>query len=62
MPGRRYFAGREPSLNHCLGVLHDGGQRQRAAAAVHLQRLRPSTPLFNVFAPAPLQQLWLSGA
>ncbi len=47
--GIRYIAGRPAeSLSGCLGVLREGAQRQRRAAAFEMARLRPGTPLFAV--------------
>lgn len=47
--GIRYIAGQPAeSLSGCLGVLREGAQRQRRAAAFELARLRPGTPLFAV--------------
>ncbi|MFM0049617.1 TIGR02270 family protein [Caballeronia grimmiae] len=54
--GRRYLCGAPPSKAHCIGVLKDGYQRQRTAAARHLCLLDPGTALFNCAAPAWRQQ------
>jgi uncharacterized protein (TIGR02270 family) len=61
-PGVRYFVGEPPSRDHCLGVLRDGYQRQRIAAAEHLCLLEPGRPLFNTAAPAWRQQRLLAQA
>ncbi len=58
--GTRYFMGRPLSREHCLQVLKEGFQRQRAAAALYLSLLQPGTPLFNWRAPAWRQQRWLA--
>ncbi|MDR5740972.1 MULTISPECIES: TIGR02270 family protein [unclassified Caballeronia] len=54
--GQRYLCGAPPSRAHCIGVLKDGYQRQRMAAARHLCLLDPGAPLFNCAAPAWRQQ------
>ncbi|WOB06083.1 TIGR02270 family protein [Piscinibacter gummiphilus] len=59
-PGTRYFVGEQPTLAHCLSVLKNGFQRQRAAAAEYLCLLKPGTPLFNVAAPAWRQERLLA--
>lgn len=47
--GIRYIAGQPAeSLSGCLGVLREGAQRQRRAAAFEMARLCPGTPLFAV--------------
>jgi len=53
--GVRHFMGQPPSPSHCLHVLRNGFQPQRAVAAHHLCLLNPGTPLFNVCAPARRQ-------
>ena len=58
-PGERYFMGAAPSWGHCMGVLRQGFQRQRMAAAEYLCLLRPGSKLFPVAAPAWRQQRWL---
>ena len=58
--GTRYFMGEAPSTGHCLGVLKNGFQRQRMAAATYLCLLAPGTPLFNTAAPAWRQQQLLA--
>ncbi|MDQ6683894.1 MAG: TIGR02270 family protein [Pseudomonadota bacterium] len=55
-PGRRYFAGGEPTPDRCLSVLRTGVQRERFAAAEHRTLATPGTPLFNVVAPSWRQQ------
>lgn len=59
-PGRRYFLGAPPTVEHCKHVLREGYQRQRIAAAEYLCLLTPGTPLFPTSAPAWRQQRWLS--
>ncbi|WBS00585.1 TIGR02270 family protein [Pseudoduganella sp. SL102] len=59
-PGVRYFMGQAPAVAHCQGVLRDGGQRQRIAAAEYLCLLQPGTKLFQTAAPAWRQARWLS--
>lgn len=54
--GRRYLCGAPPSKAHCIGILKDGYQRQRMAAARHLCLLEPGSVLFNCAAPAWRQQ------
>lgn len=58
-PGARYFMGEPPTPAHCLKVLGDGGQRQRAAAAEWLCLLQPGSALFGTAAPAWRQRIWL---
>jgi uncharacterized protein (TIGR02270 family) len=58
--GTRCFMGTAPSAEHCVRVLHDGGQRQRATAARGLCLARPGTPLFPVAAPAGRQRRQLA--
>jgi hypothetical protein len=48
-----------PSQERALDVLHNGFQRQRAAAAQWLALLRPGSKLFPVRAPARRQKRWL---
>jgi uncharacterized protein (TIGR02270 family) len=59
--GIRHFMGATLSRSHCLGVLRDGYQRQRIAAAYHRCLLDPGTPLFEWRAPAWRQQRELAG-
>jgi len=54
--GQCHFMGAPPDEAHCMRVLREGGQRQRAAAADHLCLLAPGTRLFPTHAPAWLQQ------
>lgn len=58
--GVRYFMGSVTARAHCLQVLKEGFQRQRAAAAQYLCLLDPGTPMFNTRAPAWRQQRWLA--
>jgi uncharacterized protein (TIGR02270 family) len=53
--GTRSFIGQPPEPAHCVAILREGFQRQRAAAAVHLCLLKPGTPMFNTAAPARRQ-------
>jgi hypothetical protein len=50
-----------PSRAHCIGILKNGFQRQRIAAAYHVCLLNPGTPLFEWRAPAWRQQRELAG-
>ncbi len=50
--GQRHFCGAPVSRHHALTVLRQGGQGQRAMAALHLCLLQPEAGLFSVFAPA----------
>ncbi|MDP9994087.1 uncharacterized protein (TIGR02270 family) [Variovorax boronicumulans] len=59
--GQRFFMGEPPGEGHCLRVLREGSQRQRAAASLHLSLMKPGTPLFPTAAPAWRQQRWLDG-
>jgi uncharacterized protein (TIGR02270 family) len=52
----RYFMGGLVAREHCLAVLGEGRQRQRALAANYLCLLAPGTPLFETRACARLQQ------
>jgi uncharacterized protein (TIGR02270 family) len=52
--------GAAPSAAHCVQVLREGGQRQRARAARALCLARPGTPLFPIAAPAARQRRLLS--
>jgi len=61
MPGVRHFSGAPISRSHCAGVLKNGYQRQRIAAAYHLSLLSPGTPLFEWRAPAWRQERELLG-
>jgi uncharacterized protein (TIGR02270 family) len=53
--GRRCLAGKPMTAESLLHVLETGRQPQRAAAALELAILRPGRPLFDVCAPAFLQ-------
>jgi len=57
--GARYLLGKPISQNHCVEVLKTGGQRQRVAASFEMALMQPSTPLFQVIAPAARQKAWL---
>jgi hypothetical protein len=50
--GARQFMGKQPSIDHCKGILKSGYQRQRIAAAQYLCSLQPGTVLFPTSAPA----------
>ena len=54
--GTRYLLGRPITPDHCLHVLVNGYQRQRAAAAIELAVIQTGMPLFAVHAPAAEQQ------
>jgi uncharacterized protein (TIGR02270 family) len=54
--GTRYLLGRPITPDHCLHVLINGNQRQRAAAALELALIQTGMPLFAVHAPAAEQQ------
>ncbi|MGJ7571615.1 TIGR02270 family protein [Variovorax sp. RB2P76] len=58
-PGVRLFMGQPVSPDGCTGVLREGFQRQRVAAALHLALLDARAPLFATSAPAWRQQRWL---
>lgn len=58
-PGMRLFMGQPVSPDGCTGVLREGFQRQRVAAALHLALLDARAPLFATSAPAWRQQRWL---
>ncbi|WP_248323971.1 MULTISPECIES: TIGR02270 family protein [unclassified Caballeronia] len=58
--GERYLCGAPPSKQHCIGILKDGYQRQRMAAARHLCLLDPGAALFNCAAPSWRQQRHLA--
>lgn len=51
--------GQPVSPDSCTGVLREGFQRQRVAAALHLALLDAHAPLFATSAPAWRQQRWL---
>lgn len=53
--GVRYLCGKPVGPANLIGVLKDGYQRQRAAAALELALLRPSDPMFEVRAPGRRQ-------
>jgi uncharacterized protein (TIGR02270 family) len=55
-PGIRYLLGHPITPDHCLHVLVNGYQRQRAAAALELALIQTGMPLFAVHAPAAEQQ------
>jgi len=59
VPGGRHFMGQPVSASSCAGVLREGFQRQRVAAALHLCLLDAGAPLFATSAPAWRQQRWL---
>ena len=59
---RRVFMGAVPTVEHCMHVLREGGQRQRAVAARHLCLVSPGTPMFAIAAPAWRQQRQLSAS
>jgi uncharacterized protein (TIGR02270 family) len=54
--GRRYLCGREISPASLVQTLHDGYQRQRAAAALELAMLEPARPMFEIRARADWQR------
>ncbi len=56
----RLFMGQAAGAPAAARVLHEGGQRQRALAAIALCLARPGTPLFNVAAPAWRQRRLLA--
>lgn len=58
-PGGCLFMGQPVSQDSCQGVLRQGFQRQRVAAALHLALLDARAPLFATSAPAWRQQRWL---
>lgn len=58
--GHRHFMGSQPDTAHVLGVLRQGGQRQRIMAAEYLCLLQPGQGLFPVAAPAWRQSRWLA--
>ena len=58
-PGTRLFMGQPLLPDSCTGVLRQGFQRQRVAAALHLALLDARAPLFATSAPAWRQQRWL---
>jgi uncharacterized protein (TIGR02270 family) len=53
----RYLMGKSITASHCRHILMTGLQRQRAAAALELALMQPSTPLFETRAPGWRQQL-----
>jgi len=57
--GARYLLGKPISQNHCVEVLKTAGQRQRVAASFEMALMQPSTPLFQIIAPAARQKAWL---
>jgi uncharacterized protein (TIGR02270 family) len=57
--GERHFMGQPVSASACAGVLREGFQRQRVAAALHLCLLDARAPLFATSAPAWRQKRWL---
>lgn len=59
--GQRVFMGAAPSPEHCMTVLREGCQRQRAVAVRHLCLAAPGTPMFPIAAPAWRQQRQLGG-
>jgi uncharacterized protein (TIGR02270 family) len=54
--GHHFLCGREISPASLIQTLHDGYQRQRAAAALELALLEPRRPLFEVRARGDWQQ------
>lgn len=54
--GQRYLAGQPISVASSLGVLREGYQRQRRAAALELARLTETAPLWSISARADRQQ------
>ncbi|MDG4551250.1 MAG: TIGR02270 family protein [Candidatus Contendobacter sp.] len=54
--GTRYLLGCPITPDHCLHVLVNGYQRQRAAAALELALIQTGMPLFAVQAPVAEQQ------
>ena len=54
--GRRYLCGREISRQSLVQTLHDGYQRQRAAAALEFALLEPDRPMFEVRARGDWQR------
>jgi uncharacterized protein (TIGR02270 family) len=59
-PGTRYFMGEPVTRKHCVDVLRNGFQRQRAAAAEYLCLLNPGSSVFPTRAPAWRQKRWLA--
>ncbi|MDS4028657.1 MAG: TIGR02270 family protein [Candidatus Contendobacter sp.] len=55
-PGKRYLLGCLIAPDHCLHILVNGYQRQRAAATLELALIQTRMPLFAVHAPATEQQ------
>jgi uncharacterized protein (TIGR02270 family) len=55
-PGVRHLAGQPIEPRWLLQVLRSGSQRLRAAAALELKLLEPTSPLFEVRAPARRQR------
>ncbi|MBO9685060.1 TIGR02270 family protein [Roseateles chitosanitabidus] len=55
-PGQRHLCGQPVSVAQALHVLKHGRQRERAAAALELSLLEPSTVLFDVRARGRLQR------
>lgn len=56
MAGTRYLTGKPMTPESLSGILREGLQRQRAAAALELALHRPGTPLFEIRAPGFRQQ------
>lgn len=59
-PGQRYLGGQPISIGQALQVLRSGKQRERAAAALELAMLEPSTALLEVRAPGRQQRHWMA--
>jgi uncharacterized protein (TIGR02270 family) len=57
--GTRYLLGQPITIPWLEQVLRQGGQRQRAAAALELALRQPDQPSFEVRAPGFRQQQWL---
>ncbi|WP_244830353.1 TIGR02270 family protein [Caballeronia sp. TF1N1] len=60
--GERHLCGAAPAKTQCIGVLKDGYQRQRMAAARHLCLIEPGRALFNCAAPSRRQERLLRTA
>lgn len=60
--GSQSFLGNTPDPLVCRQALRDALQRQRSIAALRLKLLQPEETLFNVRAPAWIQQASLGGA
>jgi uncharacterized protein (TIGR02270 family) len=60
-PGTRYLLGKPVTPEQLQWTLRHGNQKLRRGAALELAMLDPGRPLFNVCAPAPVQQRLLAG-